>query len=229
MRNSSLIVLGLVGSVALSFGVGQSAVSAAKLAKATCSKKNVGAISGGRVCTLRKRRYLWVTNPVTPAEVPLTTPVTEASVPLVPANPALATQRIKGPGGAWALDVPASWTINTKIRGQVTATDSQTGAELWLGIVPVRVKFAQVIADNPKLMKGEYGVNLVKSEPGSYAGSPMQTMWYSEPGSTKKIIVRQYEHELSVGGFLTAEITVKTEEAEAMLLESLDRMEVQWR
>jgi hypothetical protein len=69
-------------------------------------------------------------------------------------------------------------------------------------------------------MKGEYGVNLVKSEPGSYAGSATQTMGYSEPGSTKKIIVRHYERELSVGGFLRAEITVKTDEAEALLLGS---------
>jgi hypothetical protein len=226
MRNSSLIVVGLVGSVALSFGVGQSAVSAAKLAKATCSKKNVGAVAGGRVCTVKKRRYLWVANPANPGEVPVTTPATE---PSVPANPSPDTQRLKGPGGAWALDVPASWTINTQIQGQVSATDSQTGAELWLGVVPSRAKFAQVLADNPKLMKSEYGVNLVKSEPGSYAGSAIQTMGYSEPGSTKRIVVRHYERELSVGGFLRAEITVKSDEAEALLLGSLDRMEVQWR
>jgi hypothetical protein len=111
----------------------------------------------------------------------------------------------------------------------VSATDSQTGAELWLGVFPLRVKFAQSVADNPKFMKSQYGVNLVKSESGSHAGCVIQTLWYSEPGSTKEIVVRIYERELSVGGFLSAEITVKNKETEALLLGALDRMDVKWR
>jgi hypothetical protein len=92
-----------------------------------------------------------------------------------------------------------------------------------------RGKYEAAIADNPALMKGQYGVNLFKSEPGTYAGSDIQTLWYSEPGSSKRIVVRLYRRELSVGGFLTAEITVKSDETEAMLLGSLDRMDVRWR
>jgi hypothetical protein len=246
MKNRSVAVCGLVVSFvfSLGFAVDQSPISAASAAakapkapkapKSTCSKKNLGKVVAGRVCALRKRRYVWVESAVAATSVPsanATTPSLDTPTPTNPAPSAQSgdTQRLKGPGGGWALDVPASWTVNTQIQGTVSATDSQTGAELWLGVFPARAKFAQVIADNPKLMKGEYGVNLVKSESGSHAGSAIQTLWYSEPGSTKEIVVRIYERELSVGGFLIAEITVKNKETEALLLGSLDRMDVQWR
>jgi glucose/arabinose dehydrogenase len=232
MQKPSFAVCGLVVSFVLSVSVavGHTPVSAAT--NATCSKKNVGKVVAGRVCVLKKRRYVWVERPV-PTTLPSTVPSTLApSTPTsaaASAESAPGTQRLKGPRGAFALDVPASWTVSTEIQGTVLVRDSQTGAELWLGVFPQRVKFSQAVADNPKLMKSEYGVNLVKSESGSYAGSVIQTMWYSEPGSTKEIVVRIYERELSVGGFLIAEITVKNTETEALLLGSLDRMEVKWR
>jgi hypothetical protein len=238
MQNRSAAVSCLVVSLVFSVGftVGQTTVSAA--AKTTCSKKNVGRVAAGRVCAVRKGRYVWVERSVTSTPGPSAnaiapsldaTPSSVSTSPTPSAQSVPDTQRLKGPGGAWASEVPASWTVSTEIQGAVLATDSQTGAELWLGVIPLRVKFAQAVADNPKYMKSQNGVNLVKSESGSYAGSVIQTMWYSEPGSTKKIIVRIYERELRVGGFLSTEITVKNEEAEALLLGSLDRMDVQWR
>ncbi len=243
MKHRSATVCGFVVTFVFFFGfaVDQTPISAVKTAtkapKATCSKKNVGRVVAGRVCAFRKRQYVWVQSPVT-ATSPLlangTEPALDTMTASAPINPPSAqsfseTQRLKGPRGAWSLDVPASWTVRTEIQGSVSATDSRAGAELWLGVFPVRVKFVQAIVDNPKFMKSQYGVNLVKSESGSHTGSATQTMWYSEPGSTKEIVVRIYERELSVGGFLSAEITVKNKEAEALLFEALDRVDVQWR
>jgi hypothetical protein len=231
MRNRSFVVGGVLVSVALLLGpVDQPAVSASvKGSKASCSKKNVGAVVGGRICTRVKQRYLWVAAPS--ATTVASGDASVRSVITIPDSTGLGvpdTQRINGPGGAWVIDVPASWNLSTKIQGAVTASDGQTGAELWLGLASQRPKFAQVVADNPKFMKSQYGVNLSRSEPGVYAGSVIQTLWYVEPGSSKRIVVRLYEREL-VGGFLTAEITVKSEEAGVMLLGSLDKMEIQWR
>jgi hypothetical protein len=231
MRKRSAVAGGLALSMALLLRNVDRSV--AKTVKASCTKKKLGAVVGVKVCTHQNGRYLWVTVAPTP---PSAAPA--VSVPVDPVNPTSAvstpgTQRMSGFGGAWAVDVPASWTVKTPTgpTGQqtwVSATNPLTGAELWMASFPLGVKLEKLVADNPAIMKRQYGVNLVKSEPGTFAGSAIHTQWYSEPGSTKRILVRQYACELSVGGFLIAEITTKSDETEAMLLSALDRMDVRW-